>query len=501
MQKTFPFMAELGLKPDVVNKGVYRRGEWVGAGPVDKSFDPHDNQLIGQTATATVAQYNECIVAMEEERQKWVSTPMPIRGEIVRQIGDALRAKKDALGMLLSLEMGKIKSEGLGEVQEFIDICDMAVGMSRTIDGKVLPSERPGHFMLEQWNPVGTVGVITAFNFPIAVCGWNVALALICGDTVIWKGAQTTSLVACALGKAMVDVLAKNGFKSVLTVCCGDGVNIGNAIVKDPRVPLVSFTGSTAVGRQVSSEVHARFGRTILELGGNNAAIVMPDADIELVFTGSIFSAVGTCGQRCTSLRRIILHESLYDAFVERMVSAYPKLKIGNPLEDGTLVGPLHSKQSVKNYLDGLEEIKKQGGKILYGGKKLPGPGNYVEPTIVAIDHDAPIVKHEIFAPIVYVFKFKTLEQAIKMNNSVPQGLSSSLFTKNLQNLFKWMGPLGSDCGIINCNIGTSGAEIGGAFGGEKETGGGRESGSDAWKQYMRRATCTVNYSDQLPLA
>jgi aldehyde dehydrogenase family 7 member A1 len=403
--------------------------------------------------------------------------------------------------MLLSLEMGKIKSEGLGEVQEFIDICDMAVGMSRTIDGKVLPSERPGHFMLEQWNPVGTVGVITAFNFPIAVCGWNVALALICGDTVIWKGAQTTSLVACALGKAMVDVLAKNGFKSVLTVCCGDGVNIGNAIVKDPRVPLVSFTGSTAVGRQVSSEVHARFGRTILELGGNNAAIVMPDADIELVFTGSIFSAVGTCGQRCTSLRRIILHESLYDAFVERMVSAYPKLKIGNPLEDGTLVGPLHSKQSVKNYLDGLEEIKKQGGKILYGGKKLPGPGNYVEPTIVAIDHDAPIVKHEIFAPIVYVFKFKTLEQAIKMNNSVPQGLSSSLFTKNLQNLFKWMGPLGSDCGIINCNIGTSGAEIGGAFGGEKETGGGRESGSDAWKQYMRRATCTVNYSDQLPLA
>ena len=403
--------------------------------------------------------------------------------------------------MLLSLEMGKIKSEGLGEVQEFIDICDMAVGMSRTIDGKVLPSERPGHFMLEQWNPVGTVGVITAFNFPIAVCGWNVALALICGDTVIWKGAQTTSLVACALGKAMVDVLAKNGFKSVLTVCCGDGVNIGNAIVKDPRVPLVSFTGSTAVGRQVSSEVHARFGRTILELGGNNAAIVMPDADIELVFTGSIFSAVGTCGQRCTSLRRIILHESLYDAFVERMVSAYPKLKIGNPLEDGTLVGPLHSKQSVKNYLDGLEEIKKQGGKILYGGKKLPGPGNYVEPTIVTIDHDAPIVKHEIFAPIVYVFKFKTLEQAIKMNNSVPQGLSSSLFTKNLQNLFKWMGPLGSDCGIINCNIGTSGAEIGGAFGGEKETGGGRESGSDAWKQYMRRATCTVNYSDQLPLA
>lgn len=303
------------------------------------------------------------------------------------------------------------------------------------------------------------------------------------------------------MGKIIVDVLAANGFKSVMTICCGDGVNIGNAIVKDPRVPLVSFTGSTAVGRQVSKEVHARFGRTILELGGNNAAIVMPDADLELVFQGSIFAAVGTCGQRCTSLRRIILHESLYDAFVERMVKTYPKLKIGNPATDGTLVGPLHSKQSVKNYLDGLEEIKKQGGKILYGGKKIDGPGNYVEPTIVAIDHSAKIVQHEIFAPIVYVFKFKTLEEAIAMNNGVPQGLSSSLFTKNLQNMYKWIGPLGSDCGIINCNIGTSGAEIGGAFGGEKETGGGRESGSDSWKQYMRRATCTINYSDKLPLA
>jgi len=397
--------------------------------------------------------------------------------------------------------MGKIRSEGLGEIQEFIDICDMAVGMSRTLEGKVLPSERPGHFMLEQWNPIGTVGVITAFNFPAAVTGWNTSLALICGDTVLWKGAQTVSLVSCAMGRIIVDVLAANGFKSVMTICCGDGVNIGNAIVKDPRVPLVSFTGSTAVGRQVSRDVHARFGRTILELGGNNAAIVMPDADLELVFQGSIFAAVGTCGQRCTSLRRIILHESLYDAFVDRMVKTYPKLKIGNPAEEGTLVGPLHSKTSVQNYLDGLETIKKQGGKILYGGKKIDGPGNYVEPTIVAIDHSAPVVQTEIFAPIVYVFKFKTLDEAIKMNNGVPQGLSSSLFTKNLQNMYKWIGPLGSDCGIINCNIGTSGAEIGGAFGGEKETGGGRESGSDSWKQYMRRATCTINYSDKLPLA
>lgn len=495
------FLEDLGISASVVQKGVYRRGEWVGDGPIDKSYNPQDNSVIGQTATATLKQYNECIDAMEEERARWVTTPMPVRGEIVRQIGDALREKKVLLGKLLTLEMGKIKSEGLGEVQEFIDICDMAVGMSRTLEGKVIPSERPGHYMIEQWNPIGNVAVITAFNFPIAVFGWNLALALICGDTVIFKGAQTTSLVSVATGKVIVDVLAKNGFKSVVTVCCGDGINVGNAMVQDPRVPLVSFTGSTAVGRMVSRDVHARFGRTILELGGNNATIVMPDSDLELVFQGSVFAAVGTCGQRCTSLRRILLHESVYDKFVERMVKTYPKLKIGSPEEDGTLVGPLHSQQSVDNYLKGLEEIKKQGGKILYGGKKIPGPGNYVEPTIVEISHDAPIVKHEIFAPIVYVFKFKTLEEAIKMNNSVPQGLSSSLFSKNLQNLFKWIGPLGSDCGIINCNIGTSGAEIGGAFGGEKETGGGRESGSDAWKQYMRRATCTVNYSDQLPLA
>ena len=299
----------------------------------------------------------------------------------------------------------------------------------------------------------------------------------------------------------MVDVLAKHGFKSIITVACGDGVNVGNSIVKDTRIPLVSFTGSTPVGRTVSTEVHSRFGRTILELGGNNATIVMPDADLELVFQGSVFAAVGTCGQRCTSLRRILLHESVYDQFVSRMVKTYKGLKPGNPFSADTLVGPLHSKQGVKNYVDGLVEIQKQGGKILTGGNVIKGAGNYVEPTIVEISHDAPIVKHEIFAPIVYVFKFKTLEEAIKMNNSVPQGLSSSLFTKNLQNMFKWVGPQGSDCGIVNCNIGTSGAEIGGAFGGEKETGGGRESGSDSWKQYMRRSTCTMNYSDTLPLA
>jgi len=406
------------------------------------------------------------------------------------------------LGSLLSLEMGKIKSEGLGEVQEYIDICDMAVGMSRTIDGKVLNSERPSHLMMEVWNPIGNVGVITAFNFPVAVAGWNAALALICGDQVIHKGALTTSLVTIALGKIVVDVLKKHGFNSVMSVICGDGATIGNSIVNDPRVPLVSFTGSTQVGRMVSESVARRFGNTILELGGNNAAIIMPDADLEIAFQGSVFSAVGTAGQRCTSLRRILLHSSIYDAFVQRMVKAYKNVKIGDPADSETLMGPLHNKKGVQEYLDGLEEIKKQGGQILTGGKLCEElGGNYVEPTIVAISHDAPIVQQEIFAPIVYVFKFDTIEEAIKMNNGVPQGLSSALFTKNLQNYFRWIGPLGSDCGLVNCNIGTSGAEIGGAFGGEKETGGGRESGSDSWKQYMRRATCTVNYGETLPLA
>lgn len=397
--------------------------------------------------------------------------------------------------------MGKIRSEGLGEVQEFIDICDMAVGMSRTIDGKVLNSERPGHFMMEVWNPIGNVGVITAFNFPVAVMGWNTTLALICGDQVVWKGALTASLVTVALGKIVADVLKANGFNSVLTVLTGDGPDIGAAIVNDPRVPLVSFTGSTAVGRSVSADVHRRFGKTILELGGNNAAIIMPDADLELAFQGAVFAAVGTCGQRCTTLRRIFIHESIYDAFVARMVKSYKNVTIGDPMDPKTLMGPMHNESGVNQYLEGLEKIKQQGGRILTGGKRLPGPGNYVEPTIVEIAHDAEIVKHEIFAPIVYVFKFSTLEEVIGYNNEVPQGLSSALFTKNLQNYFKWVGPLGSDCGLVNCNIGTSGAEIGGAFGGEKETGGGRESGSDAWKQYCRRSTCTVNYSDALPLA
>lgn len=320
----------------------------------------------------------------------------------------------------------------------------------------------------------------------------------------MWKPALTACLSTIATAKIVVDVLKKNGFNSVVTVCCGDGPDIGDALVKDERVPLVSFTGSTNIGRHVSAEVHRRFGKTILELGGNNASIVMADSDLEIAFQGSIFGAVGTCGQRCTTLRRLFLHESIYDNFVERMVKAYPAFekRMGDPLDDNTLLGPLHMPRSVDQYLAGIEEIKKQGGKVLYGGKKIEGmEGNYVLPTIVEIKHDAPIVMTEIFAPILYVFKFSTLEEVIEWNNEVPQGLSSSLYTKNLQNLFHWMGPAGSDCGLVNCNIGTSGAEIGGAFGGEKETGGGRESGSDAWKQYCRRSTCTINYGKVLPLA
>ena len=498
----YPFLKEIGIEEN--NLGCYRDGQWFSTdGKEQTSLSPHTNKPVSKTKFASVADYHACVEAMKTERARWMKLPAPQRGEIVRQIGDELRKYKEPLGAVISLEMGKIKSEGLGEVQEFIDICDMATGMSRTISGQVLNSERPDHWMMEVWNPIGFVGVITAFNFPHAVCGWNVSLALICGDLVCWKPAPTACMSSIALMKLMARVLERNGFKNVITMCIGDA-DVGDALVKDENMPLVSFTGSTKVGRYVSGEVHKRFGKTILELGGNNATIVMPDCDVELAFQASIFGAVGTAGQRCTSQRRTFIHESLYDSFVDRMAKAYPKFndRMGDPLDSNTLMGPLHNQMALDNYLNGVEEIKKQGGKILYGGERVAGrDGNYVLPTLVEINHDADIVKHEIFGPILYVFKFKELDEVIQMNNEVPQGLSSALFTKNLQNYFKWVGPLGSDCGLVNCNIGTSGAEIGGAFGGEKETGGGRESGSDAWKQYMRRSTCTCNYGTALPLA
>ncbi|KAF4042083.1 Aldehyde dehydrogenase family [Phytophthora infestans] len=496
----FPFLEELGLKEE--NHGVYN-GKWFGNGDVYTSVSPVNGQPIASVRAGNKADYQNVVAAMDDAKPKWCDLPAPERGEIVRQIGEELRNKRDALGKLISLEMGKIYVEGVGEVQEAIDICEFAVGLSRTLNGSVIPSERPGHFMMERYNPLkGHVGIVTAFNFPCAVLFWNAALSLVCGNTQIWKPSESLSLTSVACTKIIADVLERNGHPgAIASLICGSGAEVGEAMLHDKSMELISFTGSTKVGRHVNEVVSSRFGKTILELGGNNAMIVDKDADLEMALRATLFSAVGTAGQRCTSLRRLFLHEDIHDDFLQRLVSAYQNVKIGDPLKDGVLCGPLHNTQAVKNYLDGIDSIKKQGGKVLTGGKKIEGDGHFVEPTIVSIAHDAEIVQKEIFAPILYALKFKTLEEAIEKNNAVPQGLSSSLFTKNQAAIFKWTGPLGSDCGIVNINIGPSGAEIGGAFGGEKETGGGRESGSDAWKQYMRRSTCTINYSKELPLA
>lgn len=429
-------------------------------------------------------------------------TPAPKRGEIVRQIGQALRDNLENLGKLIALEVGKIKPEGVGEVQEFIDICDYAVGLSRMMDGKVLPSERPGHALLEQWNPVGLVGVITAFNFPCAVFGWNSSISMVCGNVNLWKGAPSTPLVSVAITKIMTEVLARNLVPgAVCSLVCG-GADIGQAMAEDERVDLLSFTGSTAVGRKVGTTVQSRFGRKILELGGNNAIIVMDDADLDLAIPSVLFASVGTAGQRCTTTRRLTIHETIHDEVVDRLTKAYAQVRIGDPLNEDTLYGPVHSEMAINIYKQALEDVKKQGGTIACGGKVLEGPGYYVEPTIVTdLAHDAEIVHRESFVPILYVLKCKSFEEAVGYNNEVKQGLSSSIFTKDIAKVFNWMGPLGSDCGLVNVNIPTSGAEIGGAFGGEKHTGGGRESGSDAWKAYMRRSTCTINFGKDLPLA
>lgn len=488
----------------------------------------------------------------------WRETPAPKRGEIVRQMRDALNDKLEPLGALVSLEMGKILPEGKGEVQEYIDICDYALGLGRSLNGQVVPSERPGHFMIEQWNPIGTVGVISAFNFPVAVygmsfdfiflfafaymkfflfdlsresphkltpipsftpliiflsslishtlfhnnsLGWNSAIALVCGNPVVWKGAPTTNLSSVAVTKILEKVLVKNGLPGELCSLVAGGADVGQSMVDDERVKLLSFTGSTAVGRKVGETVAKRFGKSLLELGGNNAIVVMDDADLDLALRSVLFAAVGTAGQRCTTTRRLLLHEKIHDEFIEKLVKAYQSIRIGDPLEAGTLCGPLHTKAAVEHYRKGIEAVKAQGGKILTGGEVLDRPGNFVVPTITSISPDAEVVQNEIFVPILHTMKIKNLEHAIEINNSVKQGLSSSLFTRNPEALFKWVGPSGSDCGIANINLPSSGAEIGCAFGGEKETGGGRESGSDAWKQYMRRSTCVINYSGQLPLA
>jgi len=439
---------------------------------------------------------------MEEARKVWALTPAPKRGDIVRQIGEAIRHKKTALGKLISLEMGKILPEAIGEVQEYIDVCDYATGLSRTFNGLILPSERPGHVIQENWHPLGMIGVITAFNFPLAVCGWNTAISLVCGNVQIWKGASTTSLVTVALTRLVASVLEQNNLPGgIFTTISGSGGVIGEFLIQDNRLSLISFTGSTEIGRRISSVVHGRFGRTILELGGNNAIIVMDDANIDMAARSILFACVGTAGQRCTTCRRLVVHEKVYDELMEKLKTAYKSVRIGDPLDETTICGPVHTKSAVKEFTEGLTKIQSQGGKIIVGGNVISREGNFVEPTIVEISHSAPCVKEELFLPVLYAIKVSSFEEALEVNNEVPQGLSSALFTNDMKKVFTWTGPLGSDCGLANVNTGTSGAEIGGAFGGEKETGGGRESGSDSWKQYMRRTTCTINYSKELPLA
>ncbi|EGG19189.1 aldehyde dehydrogenase [Cavenderia fasciculata] len=494
------FLKELGITEE--NSGLYN-GKWGGKGDLIKCINPTTGNVIATVRGATSEEYEETIQAMIAAKTKWALTPAPKRGEIVRLIGESLRAKIVPLAKLISLEMGKIFIEAKGEVQEFIDVCDFATGLSRSINGQVMPSERPGHVLLENWNPLGLVGIITAFNFPCAVLGWNAAISLICGNVQLWKGASSTSLITVAVTKIVVEVLEKNGFDgAICSTIIGPGRTVGEKMIQDKRFGLISFTGSTDVGRRISQVVHSNFGRTILELGGNNAIIVAEDANVELALRAVLFASVGTTGQRCTTCRRLFVHESHYDAVLERLKKAYSTVKIGDPLVEGTLVGPLHTAAAVKEYTEGIEEIIKQGGKIAYGGKKIDRAGGFfVEPTLVEINHDAPIVKTELFVPILYVMKFKNLDDAFEWNNEVPQGLSSSLFTNNQMNIFKWMGPTGSDCGIVNVNVATNGAEIGGGFGGHKETGDGIESGSDAWKQYMRRSTCTINYSTSMPLS
>ncbi|KAE7998431.1 hypothetical protein FH972_002976 [Carpinus fangiana] len=499
-KKEYEFLAEIGLGPE--NLGGYVNGAWKATGSVVSSVNPSNNQTIAKVTEASIQDYEEGMRACNEAAKKWMSIPAPKRGEIVRQIGDALRAKLELLGRLVSLEMGKILPEGIGEVQEIIDMCDYAVGLSRQLNGSVIPSERPDHMMLEVWNPLGIVGVITAFNFPCAVLGWNACIALVCGNCVVWKGAPTTPLITIAVTKLVAEVFEKNNLPgSIFT-----SFSLCNPFKLIFRLECL-LSSSSSLRLMVQQTVNERFAKCLLELSGNNAIIVMDDADIGLAVRSILFAAVGTAGQRCTTCRRLFLHESIYQKVLDQLVVVYKQVKIGDPLEKGTLVGPLHTQASRDNFEKGISSIKSQaclvllGGKILVGGSVIESDGNFVQPTIVEISPDASVVKEELFGPVLYVMKFKTLEEAIEMNNSVPQGLSSSIFTRKPEVIFKWIGPHGSDCGIVNVNIPTNGAEIGGAFGGEKATGGGREAGSDSWKQYMRRSTCTINYGSELPLA
>jgi aldehyde dehydrogenase (NAD+) len=500
---TSALLKKLGLQAN--NPGVFC-GEWLGSGKPLPSLSPIDGRLLATVRTATESEYERTARRALAAFQQWQLIPAPKRGEIVRQLGNALRAAKRDLGRLVTLEAGKILAEGEGEVQEMIDICDFAVGLSRQLYGLTIASERPQHRMMEQWHPLGIVGIITAFNFPVAVWAWNSALAAVCGDSTIWKPSSQTPLTAIATIKIAQRICrANNVDPAIFSLVIGDGATIGERLINDPRIPLVSATGSTSMGRHVGEVVSRRLGRSMLELGGNNAIIVTPTADLDLAMRAILFGAVGTAGQRCTTTRRIILHHSLRASLTRRLLNAYRQVPIGNPLLPGTLMGPLINTRAVQDMQDALAAIGQQGGQILYGGEVLKGPkypgGCYVRPCLAAAPHDLQIVRDETFAPILHLITYRTLDQAIAYQNEVPQGLSSAIFTNDLREAEQFLSARGSDCGIANVNIGTSGAEIGGAFGGEKETGGGRESGSDAWKAYMRRQTVTVNYSKELPLA
>lgn len=471
-------------------------------GKVLVSHNPTTGQPIAKVLQATEKPYDDVMSRTVEAFRSWRMMPAPKRGEVVRNLGQALREVKEPLGELVSLEMGKIKAEAVGEVQEMIDICDFAVGLSRQLYGLTMHSERPKHRMYEQWHPLGPVGVITAFNFPVAVWSWNAAIAAVCGDTVVWKPSSDTPLTAIAVQHIANRVMADHGLTGVFALVIGSGATIGERMINDPRIPLISFTGSTKMGRRVSESVARRFGRTILELGGNNAIIVTENADLEMAVRSILFGAVGTAGQRCTSTRRIIMHRSIGAELTGRLVKAYKQVAIGDPLKEGTLMGPLVTKGAVEDMMAALVKAKEEGGEVVYGGGHLPELGDqFVQPTIVRMPSQTEIVHEETFAPILYLLEYEELDEAIRLHNEVPQGLSSAMFTLNLRQAETFLSHEGSDCGIANINIGTSGAEIGGAFGGEKETGGGRESGSDAWKQYMRRQTNTVNWSVELPLA
>ena len=466
-----------------------------------ESINPSTGEVIASVYQASERDYDRIVQDSVSAFKDFRKVPAPIRGQLVREMGDALRAKKDALGSLVSLEMGKIKQEGDGEVQEMIDIADFAVGQSRMLYGKTMHSERQDHRMYEQWHPLGPVGVISAFNFPVAVWAWNAFIAAICGDTTIWKPSSSTPLCAIAVQNICNEVMEKNGYSGIFSTIIGKGSIVGERMLSDSNIPLVSFTGSTKMGRHVSSKVAERFGKTILELGGNNAIIIDETADLDLVIPAVVFGSVGTAGQRCTSTRRIIVHDSVYDIFTERLLNAYKQVNVGDPLDKSTLMGPLVNEKAISDFLHAIEAVKAKGGEILCGGEKLDRSGNFVTPAVAKAKNDWEIVQQETFAPILYLMSYSSLNEAIEMHNNVPQGLSSSMFTTKVANAEEFLSQRGSDCGIANINIGTSGAEIGGAFGGEKETGGGRESGSDSWKQYMRRQTNTLNWSKELPLA